>query len=296
MDINGANLSALSTMISTSFNERLTGVETTHAKISMTVRSTTAQQGYPKLSEIPSMREWVGPRQINRLEADGFVIKNRKFENTIAVSVDEIADDSYGVYAPIASDFGQSAAELPDELVWEHLATGFDTAHYDGANFFDTEHPVEDESGVEQSVSNLTAGAGPAWYLIDTTRVTKPIIFQNRQDAQITPMTSLTDDNVFHQDEFMWGAKRRCAVGFGAWQLIHASQAELNAANYEAARNALGGMRGHKGRKLNLRGTLLVVPQQLEGRARKLLKAQLVDGGDDNVWYNSAELHVETRL
>jgi phage major head subunit gpT-like protein len=262
----------------------------------MTVGSTTKEQGYPKLSEIPGMREWVGSRQINRLEADGFVIPNRKFENTIAISVDDIDDDSYGIYSPVAADFGQSAAELPDDLVWEKLASGFDTAHYDGANFFDTDHPVEDADGQERSVSNFTNGAGPAWFLIDDTRMIKPMIFQNRLDAQIVAKTSLTDDNVFDKDEFVWGAKRRCGAGFGAWQLAHGSTTTLNAENYEAARVAMSAMRGHRGRKYNLRPRLLVVPPQLEGAARDLLISERTTQGGTNKWRNTAELHVETRL
>ena len=42
-------------------------------------------------------------------------------------------------------------------------------ACYDGQNFFDTDHPVG-EQGSQETVSNVQTGAGPAWYLLDTTR------------------------------------------------------------------------------------------------------------------------------
>jgi phage major head subunit gpT-like protein len=48
------------------------------------------------------------------------------------------------------------------------------------------------------------------------TRSIKPMIFQDREKPKIAPKTNLNDDNVFFQDEFVWGAKRRCAAGFGA--------------------------------------------------------------------------------
>lgn len=205
MDITHAALAALNIAFTTAFNERLTGVETTYGRIAMTVKSTTRNQAYPKLSELGPMREWVGERFIERLETDGFVIRNRKFEKTVAVQVDDISDDQVGIYAPIISDMGQTAAELPDDLVWEMLEKGFTTEHYDGQMFFDTDHPVLDKDGNEQSVSNFQGGAGAAWYLIDDTRVIKPVIFQNREAAKITAKTSLTDDNVFERDEFLWG-------------------------------------------------------------------------------------------
>lgn len=296
MDVNAQVLAALNTGITAAFNASLTGTETTYQRIAMTVKSSTKSQGYPKLSEIASMREWVGDRQIQRLDMSAFQITNRKFENTIAVAVDDIADDNVGLYATFASDFGQTAAELPDELVWEQLAMGFDTAHYDGQYFFDTDHPVVDADGVERSVANYADGAGSAWYLIDTTKVIRPLIFQDRLPPQITPKTSLTDDNVFHQDQFLWGAKRRCATGFGAWELAYASKQALTAENYAAARAAMMSMRGHKGRKLNIRPSLLVVAPTNEGAAREILQAERDAAGATNVWRGTAELHVETRL
>lgn len=296
MDINHASLAALNTAFNTAFNERLTGVETTYGRIAMTVMSTTRNQTYPKLSELGPMREWIGERYVERLEVDGFTIRNRKFEKTVAVQVDDISDDQVGIYSPIISDMGQTAAELPDDVVWEQLEKGFTTEHYDGQMFFDTDHPVEDEHGVEQSVSNFGGGAGAAWYLIDDTRAIKPLIFQDRERAKITPKTSLTDENVFNHDEFIWGAKRRCAAGFGAWQLSYASRQALTPANYAAARAAMVAARGHRGRKLNLRPKLLVVSAANEAAGREILMAERDSAGATNVWRNSAELMVEGRL
>lgn len=296
MDITRAALASLNVAITTAFNTRLTGVETTFGRIAMTVQSSTRHQAYPKLSELGPMREWVGERYVERLESDGFVITNRKFEKTVSVPVDDISDDQYGIYTPVVSDMGQVAAELPDDLVWEHLEKGFTTTHYDWQFFFDTDHPVENEAGIEVSVSNFQGGSGAAWYLIDDSRPIKPVIFQDREKAKIVAKTSLTDENVFNQDEFVWGAKRRCAAGFGAWQLAYGSRQTLNAANYALARAAMLSMRGHRGRKLNLKPKLLVVPPSLEGVAREILLNERDANGATNKWRNTAELHVESRL
>ncbi|MBD3738578.1 MAG: Mu-like prophage major head subunit gpT family protein [Pseudomonas balearica] len=296
MDINHASLAALNTAFTTAFNTTLTGVETTYGRIAMTVPSSTRNQTYPKLSELGPMREWIGERFIERLEVDGFTITNRKFEKTVAVQADDIADDQIGVYTPMISDLGQVSAELPDDLVWERLEAGFTTEHYDGQNFFDTDHPVLDADGNEQSVSNFQGGAGAAWYLIDDSRVIKPLIFQDREAAKITAKTSLTDDNVFDRDEFVWGAKRRCAAGFGAWQLAYASRQALTPENYALARKAMLEARGHRGRKLNLKPKLLVVSPANEGAAREILMNERDAAGATNKWRNTAELMVEGRL
>lgn len=296
MDISHKALEALHTAINSAFNTRLTGVETTFGRVAMTMNSSTLVQAYPKLSELGPMREWIGERYIERLEVDGFAIVNRKFEKTVAIPVDAINDDMYGIFTPVVSDMGQTAAELPDNLVWERLEQGFTTAHYDGQMFFDTDHPVEDVNGNEISVSNFQGGTGRPWYLIDDTRPIKPMIFQDREGPKITPKTNLTDDNVFFQDEFIWGAKRRCAAGFGAWQLIYASREELTPETYAAARAVMIEARGHRGRKLNLKPKLLVVPGGLEAAAREILVSERAANGSTNLWRNSADLHVEGRL
>lgn len=296
MDLTRAALAAVNVAFTTTFNTRLTGVETTFSKIAMTVKSSTRHQAYPKLSELGPMREWIGERFVERLESDGFVITNRKFEKTVAVPVDDIADDQIGIYTPVLSDMGQVAAELPDDLVWEQLEKGFTTEHYDGQMFFDTDHPVLDADGEEISVSNFGGGAGAAWYLVDDSRPIMPVIFQDREPAKIVPKTNLNDDNVFNNDEFVWGAKRRCASGFGAWQLIYASRQALTAANYSAARAAMISMRGHRGRKLNLKPKTLIVSAANEEAAREILMAERNAEGATNVWRGTAALHVETRL
>lgn len=296
MDLNAAAIASLTTAYSAVFNERLTDTPTTWSRIAMRVPSSTRTQTYPKMAEIGPMREWVGERYIERLEQTAFSITNRKFEKTIAVSRDDIADDQYGIYRPIVADMGQVAAELPDELVWETLALGFTTTHYDGQFFFDTDHPVEDEAGAVQSVANYQAGSSSAWFLVDTTRMIKPVIFQDREGPEFVAKTMVTDDNVFKHDEYLWGTRRRCAAGFGAWQLAYASKAALTPTNYALAREAMLKMRGHRGRKLNLRPNLLVVAPANEAAAREILMAERDAAGATNIWRNTAEVHVETRL
>lgn len=285
----------IDTAFSTAFNERLTGVETTYARIAMSVPSTTAENFYPYLKTITGMREWVGERVYNRLATDGFVIRNKKFEDTLTVPRETIEDDQYGVFTPIASDLGQAAAELPDDLIWDLVAAGFDTLGPDGQYFFDTDHPVENAAGAAVSVSNFGGGAGAPWYLFDTTRAIKPLIWQSRTETEFVSRMRPDDPHLFDADEYVWGVRRRGAAGYGSWRLAYGSKQTLDATNYSAARAAMRSQTD-RGRHLRVRPTLLVVPPSLEDAARKLLAAERDSAGATNVWRGTAELHVEERL
>jgi phage major head subunit gpT-like protein len=67
------------------------------------------------------------------------------------------------------------------------------------------------------------AGADDAWYLLDTTRPLKPLIFQNRKKPQFTERTALTDENVFMSNKFLFGVDARGNSGYGFWQMAYGS-------------------------------------------------------------------------
>jgi phage major head subunit gpT-like protein len=56
------------------------------------------------------------------------------------------------------------------------------------------------------------------WFLFDTKQILPAMIFQTRKAAQLVPRTSLTDDNVFWKNEFVWGVDYRGEAGYAAWQ------------------------------------------------------------------------------
>lgn len=296
MQVNAGNLAGLRTSYTTIFNAHFEAVETTHGRVSMEVPSTTKQNDYNWMGKLSGMKEWLGQRQIQNLAQHSFVIKNRSFENTVGVDRDDIDDDTYGVYNPMMADLGQTAAEFPDELVWSLLNAGFATTCYDGQYFFDTDHPVLDANGDEQSVSNFQGGSGTPWFLLDITRAIKPFIFQNRRPAQFVAKDNPDDTRVFENKEFTYGVDMRCNAGYGLWQLAYASKQTLDATNYAAARAAMMSLKGDHDRPLRVRPKLLVVPPSLEKVALEILKAERDADGATNVYANSADLHIEQLL
>lgn len=65
--------------------------------------------------------------------------------------------------------------------------------------------------------------SGTAWYLLDTTKALKPLIFQSRKAPEFVALTDNKDANVFMRKEFLYGVDMRCNVGYGFWQMAYGS-------------------------------------------------------------------------
>lgn len=298
MLINRTNLSNLNTAFKTTFRNAFAGVEPDYKRIATVVPSSTAIETYAWLAQMPGMREWIGERLKKSAEADAYILRNRKFEDTVEVIRDDIEDDTYGVYDPVIAMMAEAASMHPEELIFtEALPGGFTSPCYDGQNFFDTDHPVRDRLGVEYSVANMQAGAGPAWYLLCTKRPVKPLIYQDRVKPELIihddPQTS---DAVFNRDVFQYGTRSRGAAGYAFWQMAFGSMADLTKANFEAARTAMMKIRGDGDRPLGIKPDLLVVPPDLEVAADEIVNVQRLANGQDNPNYKKAEVLVSSWL
>lgn len=291
MILNAANLSILNQSFSAAFQIGWGQNTPMWKQIATMVPSTTSEQKYGWLGKITKFREWIGERQYQNLLAHDYAIKNKTFENTVDVSRDDIEDDLYGTYKPVFEQLGQDAAEHPDELVFGLFKNAFTTPCYDGQYFFDTDHPVG-QPGKQVSVSNFQGGSGTPWFLFDTTKVLKPFIYQKRRDYAFQSKTSLSDENVFHQNKFVWGADGRGNVGTGLWQLAYASKETLDSSAYKDARASHQSFVGDNGKPLVIRSTELWVPPALEAEALEVVTAERLANGATNVMRGTAKVVV----
>ncbi len=311
MLIGPQSLQALFTSFNFAYNQGFDGAVSHVGDVAFDAMSSTSEEVYPFLGQFPLLREWVGDRVINQLAVHGWSIKNRKFETTVSIKRDVIEDDRYGVYGPMFKQLGVTARLHPDSLVFPLLNTGFTALCYDGQPFFSANHPIQNGNSVDAVVSNMQAGSGPAWFLLDTTQAFRPLIWQKRIPYEFQALIQSTDTEVFIRDEYLYGVRARVNAGFGLWQLAFGSQAPLSADNYAAARAAMMSLRGDRGGILGVMPNLLVVPPSLEENARTLLRATTiaevvggsvpVTGGTaapgavvpvTNVWHQSADLLV----
>jgi phage major head subunit gpT-like protein len=287
MIINKTSLAAIFNGFKTIFNQAFEGAPSDWEKVAMDVPSSTAQETYAWLGATTQFREWLGDRVIQNLKTHDYSIKNKRFENTVGVNRDDIDDDTIGVYRPFIANLGQDAKVHPDLLVFTLLKNGFTGLCYDGQYFFDSDHPVGGAS-----VSNTGGGAGTAWYLLDTSRMIKPIIFQRRRPYQFVAMDSPEDESVFTKAELRYGVDARVNVGYGLWQMAYGSKQTLDATNYAAGRTAMMSFKNDMGNPLGIRPTLLVVPPSLEKAALEVIQAERLASGATNVYQNTAQLLV----
>ncbi|BGI52456.1 MAG: Mu-like prophage major head subunit gpT family protein [Candidatus Hamiltonella defensa (Ceratovacuna japonica)] len=284
-----ALLKSLFTGYHTFFQKGLGMARPQYNKIATVIQSSTASNSYGWLGQWPGFREWVGDRVIKNMESHGYQILNKAFESTVGVKRTHIEDDNLGIYAPMMEEMGRATAVFPDELVFPLLKSGFHSECYDGQYFFDTDHPVNrqmDGQGEDISVSNVLIDAnytGDAWYLLDTSRALKPLIYQERKKPQFIRMTQEEDEAVFMRGEYRYGVDLCCNVGFGFWQMAYGVKAPLTLDNLWTVYSHMRGFKADGGRPLGIKPKMLVVPTALEKQATQLLERELFVEGSDPV-------------
>ncbi|WP_172298343.1 Mu-like prophage major head subunit gpT family protein [Pseudoruegeria sp. HB172150] len=292
MELTTPNLDALRLGFKTSFQGAFDKVPTMRDKVAEVVPSTTSENLYGWLGELPGMREWLGERVVRNLEEHDYRVKNRDWEETLGVNRNHIKDDTVGQYSKRFELMGRSAARHPELLVWEALKAGFTDECYDGQPFFDTDHPVLDEDGEETTVANTDGGAGNPWFLLCTNEVVMPILLQVREAAQFVALDQPTDRDVFLNKLFLYGSEWRGAVAYAFWQMAWGSKQDLDADTYKLARQSLTSMRSDYGHPMGLMPNLLVVGPSNEAAGRELLNSERNAAGATNVWKDTAELLV----
>ncbi|AYV36682.1 Mu-like prophage major head subunit gpT family protein [Aeromonas veronii] len=284
-----ALLQALFTGFKKNFEDAKGEAPAQYTKIATVIKSTTKSNTYGWLGKFPSLRKWVGDRVIESMKAHGYQIVNEDFEATVAVDRNDIEDDELGIYAPLFQEMGLAAGIHPDELCFGLLGAGFTTPCYDGQYFFDTDHPVypkADGTGTPVLSANVVEDAGyqgEPWFLLDTSRALKPVIFQDRKSPQLIAMTKVDDEAVFTRKEFRYGVDCRDAAGFGFWQLAFANKRPLTPDNLWDSFSKMREFQADGGRKLGVKATLLVVPPSLEKLATQMLERELANSSSNEL-------------
>lgn len=253
-------------------------------EISMSTKTIEA----PILGMVGPLREWIGPRMVERLGSDAYSITAKKYEKTIAIPRDAVEDDNIGLYMPQISDLGQQAESLPDQAVFAKLASGLVDLCFDKKPFFSATHP--DGRGGVFSNTNLIAGQGGAntkatWYLLDTSKAIKPLIWARRTATEFTNLWNQDDPNVFFHDEYVSGVRARGVADYGFPHFAYAVRDDLNAGTFDTAMLAMQSLQTASGESLNVQPNLLIVPTSLRPAAEQLFGTELtvVTGGTGNV-------------
>lgn len=278
----------------TLFNKVFFEVKPMYQKVATVIPSNSKSENYKWLGKTPRMKEWIGERAIQNLTSHSYTIKNKDFELTISIERNDIEDDHLGTFKHLVQAIALSAAEHPDELIFELLINGFENPCYDNAAFFSDMHPmgtkgiqsnkgiyklspsaygdargamrsIKDDHGKplkinpdllvvspqNESMGKLILNAkeinGSAniykdtaellvipelsstpelWFLLDTSKAIRPLIYQERKKPEFVAKYEEENDNIFFEKEYLYGTDSRGNAGYGLWQLAFGSTGE----------------------------------------------------------------------
>jgi phage major head subunit gpT-like protein len=264
------------------------------------ISSSTKSNTYGWLSAFPQMREWVGDRVIKDMAEAAYQIVNEKWEATLGVMRTDIEDDNLGQYRVMARHMADEFERFMNRKLALLIVNGFSNLCFDGQKFFDSEHPVypnTDGTGTATSVSNIIGnGNGKPWALLCLSGSLKPFIVQQRTLPEFEEITDTKNETVFMKDQYLYGIRYRGSWGYGLWQQAVGSKAALTTANYEAARLTMQTFKRDGGDPLGIMPTHLIVDPTNEAAARAILSRELINGGESNPNYHTAELVVVPHL
>lgn len=163
--------------LKTIFQKGYAGIATQYQMMTTEVKSTKASEEYGWLGENPGLKEWIDERTPKALIENGFTLKNRDFEATIAVDKNALDDEQYGQITTRVNGLAISARKSYDRFFYETVEAGDTSLAYDGQNFFDTDHQDKWSDIIQ---SNLTASGGA--------------FGEAQLELMITDMSQLLDD------------------------------------------------------------------------------------------------------
>jgi phage major head subunit gpT-like protein len=168
MLITPANLQALQTSFSTIFGKAFRSYQTSLGALAMVVTSSTKTSTYGWMSPLFKMRKWIGPRVIQNLKANSYIIENEPYEATLAVDRDEIEDDQLGLFSPRVEALARVGAQLKDQLLLEALLAGETGTGFDGLPMFSASHTL-DPAGVQSNLSTNISFSPGGWAFVQAT-------------------------------------------------------------------------------------------------------------------------------
>ena len=110
----------------------------------VTEKSTTDTERYRWVGQVPNVREWGTGRKAKGLYPFSYDVVNRKWENTLEVDRDELADDQLGQIRQRIQDLAERAARHPEYLIAQLLINGGTSGYnsYDALTYFNDAHAI----------------------------------------------------------------------------------------------------------------------------------------------------------
>lgn len=144
MIINSGTIREAFQSFNTVFDKEFQEVEAQYPCVAMEVSSEIRDKSYAWLGAVPSMREWVGDREIKSLTAYNYTIHNKDFEATVSVPQNDLEDNCVGIYKPMFQDLAYSTQKHPDKLVFGLFPRSFTDLYFNGKPFISDNHTPDE--------------------------------------------------------------------------------------------------------------------------------------------------------
>jgi len=168
------------------FFDRFRATPTYYQDLATRIASSSDSETYRWLGTVPAMREWGTGRLAKGLRTESYSVENLKYEATLEIDRDEVADDQTGQIRPRIGELAQRAATHKDYLIAQLLISGAAAGYnsYDGVSFFNDAHA----SGRSGSQSNNVS--------LDVSDASSPTVddFKSAIKQAITKMLTFKDD------------------------------------------------------------------------------------------------------
>jgi phage major head subunit gpT-like protein len=160
MDITQPLLVSFFQQLDMRFQRGYTGRKQYYDQFADLVPSSTKQNVYSWLAELPGLRKWYGPKLARNIATRAYALINEDWEDTYEIDRNDIDDDIAGIYGQREQLMGDAASRWPDDLMTDIVKAGTTALCFDGQFFFDTDHPVDlDDSGAGTYANLLTSKA-----------------------------------------------------------------------------------------------------------------------------------------
>lgn len=150
---------------------------------------------------------------------------SNKGTTALSVATQAAALASYGAartaMRKFKDDEGRSLNVIPDTLVVPPALEDVGNALLMSERLDDGK--VNPYKGTAQLLVVPDLATDTEWYLLDTKKPVKPLIYQERKAPTFVQQTDPQADDVFMRKKFKYGAEARAAGGYGFWQLAYGS-------------------------------------------------------------------------
>jgi phage major head subunit gpT-like protein len=188
MELSHAQLLGFRTKFETTFNQAFELAQPQIEKIALKVDSGRNELvNHRWMRGLPGMREFKDARVHNNISTDGFVVKNKLWEDTLAIDRVDIERDQFGVYTPMMARMGEVAKLHRDSIGFGLLSSMLsDTSivAYDAIAFYGAH--TSNRASTAQFTNKVTT------HLSESSLSTGITELRKRKDSAGNPLAAIT--------------------------------------------------------------------------------------------------------